>query len=169
MRKRARVVSRVVLLLAVLLGGSLVSRVWAGLTEGIAAYLGGDYTTAYREFLPLAEQGHVLAQTSLGFMYREGRGAPQDDTIAVIWFRKAAEQGHALAQASLGVMYTLGQGVPQNYVQAHVWFNLAASELPPGTGRDMAVRHRDLVAAKMTRAQLAEAQRRAREWRPKSP
>lgn len=87
----------------------------------------------------------------------------------MVWYRKAAEQGNALAQYNLGFMYHEGRGVSQDTVQAHVWFNLAASELPPGTNRDKAIRNRDLVAAKMTRAQLAEAQRRAREWRPKSP
>ena len=57
--------------------------------------------------------------------------------------------------------------MPQDYVQAHMWFNLAASRLPPGTNRDKAVKNRDIVAAKMTPAQIAEAQRLAREWKPK--
>ncbi len=78
-----------------------------------------------------------------------------------------AEQGHALAQTILGHMYVHGLGVPQDYVQAHMWLNLAASRFPQGTDRDMAVKDRDIVAAKMTPAQIAEAQKLAREWKPK--
>ena len=64
-------------------------------------------------------------------------------------------------------MYSNGQGVPQDYAQAHMWFNLAASKYPPGEDRDKAVKGRDIVAAKMTPAQISEAQKLAREWRPK--
>jgi uncharacterized protein len=56
----------------------------------------------------------------------------------------------------------MGQGVPQDYVIAHMWFNLAASG-----GHKNAVQGRDMVAAKMAPAQLAEAQKLAREWKPK--
>ena len=49
----------------------------------------------------------------------------------------------------------------KDYVSAHVWFNLAAA----GGYKD-AARHRDIVAAKMTPAQIAEAQKLAREWKP---
>ncbi len=48
-----------------------------------------------------------------------------------------------------------------------MWYNLAASRLPPGTDRDKAVKSRDIRAAKMTPAQIAEAQRLARDWKSK--
>ncbi len=60
-------------------------------------------------------------------------------------------------------MYDDGQGVPQDYVQAHMWFNLSAAG-PPDEYRDDAARNRDRVAKFMTPAQIAEAQRLAREW-----
>ena len=77
-----------------------------------------------------------------------------------------AEKGHAMAQFTLGLMYFKGQGVPQDYVRAHMWFNLAASRLT-GPTRDKAAKNRDSVAAKMTPALVGEAQRLAREWKPK--
>ncbi len=64
-------------------------------------------------------------------------------------------------------MYYNGRGVPQDYAQAHMWFNLAASRVPPGEGRDIAVKNRDIVAKTMTPAQISEAQKLAREWKPK--
>lgn len=76
-----------------------------------------------------------------------------------------AAQGDASAQFNLGVIYAEGQGVPQDYVQAHKWINLAAAK---GTGEDRNKRAkvRRRVAAKMTPAQIAEAQKLAREWKP---
>jgi uncharacterized protein len=63
-------------------------------------------------------------------------------------------------------MYNKGQGVPQDYVQAHMWFNLSAGRSPLGDVHDAAVQERDTVATKMTPAQIAEAQKLAREWKP---
>ncbi len=114
-----------------------------------------------------AELGHARAQYNLGIMYYSGQGVPQDSAEALQWWRKAAEQGYATAQYYLGVTYHTGLDVPQDYVQAHMRYNLAASRFPPGEDRDKAVKYRDIVAAKMTPAQIAEAQKLAREWKPK--
>jgi TPR repeat protein len=116
---------------------------------------------------PLAEQGDAVAQNYLGLMYERGQGVPQNYVQAVSWYRKAAEQGDALAQFDLGFMYSNGQGVPPDYVQAHMWFNLAASRETNPERRSARVKARDLIAAKMTREQIAEAQQLALEWKPK--
>jgi TPR repeat protein len=71
--------------------------------------------------------------------------------------------GLKTAQAYLGILYKRGEGVPQDYVQAHMWFNLAASH----ENMSGAVELRDEIASKMTPAQIAEAQKLAREWKPK--
>ena len=67
------------------------------------------------------------------------------------------------AQDSLGAMYYKGEGVPQDYVEAHKWRNLATSRVAGDTQRQYA-RSRDATAREMTPAQIAEAQRLAREW-----
>ncbi len=114
-----------------------------------------------------AEQGNAGAQNNLGVMYRNGHGVPQDYAKAVGWYRKAAEQGYATAQHNLGVMYGKGLGVPQDEAQAHMWLNLAASRFAPGEDRDRAVEGRNFVAERMTPAQISEAEKLAREWKPK--
>ena len=48
-----------------------------------------------------------------------------------------------------------------------MWYNLAAARMPPGEDRDVAVKNRDSIVKFMTPAQVAEAQRLAREWKPK--
>ena len=47
--------------------------------KGLEAAQAGDFTTALKEWLPLAEQGDAEAQTMLGVMYDNGYGVPQDD------------------------------------------------------------------------------------------
>ncbi len=88
-----------------------------------------------------------------------GEGVAKNDGEAVIWFRKAAEQGLANAQGMLGIMYAKGQAVPQDYVLAYMWLHLATE------GNQGAAQFRDAVAQRMSVAQVAEAQRQAREWK----
>ena len=110
-----------------------------------------------------ANAGDADAQYKLGYAYENGQGVPQDYAQAAAWFRKAAEQGDAVAQFNLGAMYRNGQGVPQDYVESHKWRNLAASRAS-AENQKIYAGIRDLVAAQMTPAQLAEAQQRASAW-----
>ena len=103
-------------------------------------------------------QGPVRAR----LLVRRGPGVPQDYAEAVRWYTKSAEQGDGMAQIMLGRMYEMGQGVPQDYVQAHIWYNQAYMS-GSRKNRDISVKNRDNVAKRMTPAQIAEAQRLARE------
>ena len=67
-----------------------------------------------------------------------------------------------MLQGMLGIMYAKGQGVPQDYVLAYMWLYLA-TEGNPG-----AAQYRDGVGKLMNAAQVAEAQKRAREWKAKA-
>ncbi len=106
----------------------LATPVLAGFQEGVDAYERGDYETALKKFLPLAEQGHGGAQNYLGELYAEGKGVPQDYTEAMKWYRLAAAQGDAAAQYFLGVRYAEGTGVPQDFQEAVRWFREAADQ-----------------------------------------
>ena len=134
---------------------------------GLEHYSSKDYVQAIKPFRLAAEQGDATAQFYLGVMYDNGEGVPQDYAEAVKWYRLAAEQGYASAQFNLGVMYNAGQGVPQDYARAHKWLNLAASRASAEKNKKYGAA-RDQVAEKMTAAQIAEAQRLAREWKPKT-
>ena len=95
---------------------------------GMDAYDREDYETALEIFQPLANQGYVPAQYSLGVMYQNGRGVIQNYTEAIKWYRKAANQGLDVAQNNLGVMYQNGHGVVQNYTEAIKWYRKAANQ-----------------------------------------
>ncbi len=149
------------LVVVALFVGSMTAHA-ADFHAGFKAYQRGDYATAIQIFRQLADQGNARAQTYLGFMYDNGLGVTQNYEAALRWFRKAAEQGDTWAQYKLGLLHQYGRGVPQDFVQAHMWFNLAAEQ-----GEKKAKKYRDLLAEKMILAQIAEAQRLAREWKPK--
>jgi len=128
-----------------------------------------DNTQALKWYRKAAEQGLPEAQHNLGLMYEKGQGVPQNYTEAGRWYRRAAEQGLPESQVNLGIMYYNGQGVPQDYVLAHMWLSIAASRYPASVNKRVndVVNYRDIVDTKMTPAQVAEAQRLARDWKPK--
>ena len=70
-----------------------------------------------------------------------------------------AEQGFASVQNNLGVKYYKGEGVPQDYIQAHMWLSFAAVQ-----GHELGRNNRDIIAEKMTSADISKAQALAREW-----
>jgi TPR repeat protein len=96
-------------------------------------------------------------------MYAFGDGLPKNNKEALKWYEKAAAQGNAKAQFNLGVMCGTGEGVLQDFVKAYMWLNLAAEQGIPN-----AKAMRDHLIDVMTPAQIAEAQRLAREWKPKA-
>ena len=75
----------------------------ADFDAALTAYDRGDYAAALAELRPLAEQGDATAKNSLGVMYDEGHGVPQDYAEAMTWYRKAAEQGYTSAQYNLAL------------------------------------------------------------------
>jgi TPR repeat protein len=70
-----------------------------------------------------------------------------------------AAAGTPDALFELGMLYATGLDVEANLVVAHKWFNLAAMR-----GSTAALARRKELALEMTPAQIAEAQRLAREW-----
>ena len=121
-----------------------------------------DETEAVKWFRKAAEQNVADAQFSLGVCYAIGQGVMKDDAEAVKWFRKAAEQNYADAQYNLGVCYDSGEGVAKDEIEAYKWWLLAA-----GQGNDDAKYNMTIVENKMTREQIAEGQRLARDFKPR--
>jgi TPR repeat protein len=187
-----RTFTSLVLGVALLMGGSGagLAQDWDAFVD---AEKRGDYATAFRELSLLASQGDLASQYNLGVAYYNGKGVPQNYREAVKWYqvsaargfapamhnlgwmynkglgvtqdyrealrlyRLAAEKGFAEAQRDMGVMYAEGKGVTQDYIYAHMWSNIAASNGADAAG------NRDIVAGKMTAAQIARAQELAKQ------
>jgi TPR repeat protein len=95
---------------------------------GIAALQREQYSTAFRSWLPLAEDGIPEAQLNLGHLYQEGLGVEIDYSAAFLWYQRAAEAGLAEAQFNLGLLYFDGNGVPQDKPTAMDLFHQAEDQ-----------------------------------------
>ena len=121
-------------------------------------------------FRSAADRGDVAAQFYLGFMYSEGQGVPQDYAKATKWFRLAADRGDPQAQYNLALSYSKGENAGgSRTISAPICGSilpLRISPLPTLAAAPPSP-NRDVVAHKMTPDEIAEAQKLAREWKPK--
>jgi len=114
--------------------------------------------TAVKWYTLAAEQRNAYAQKNLGALYAKGKGVPQNDKTAVKWYKLSAEQGDARAQFLLGMMYLLGRGVKRDIVYASMWTNLSILN-----GNEIGAKIRNIIAKRMTPADISTAQKLARE------
>lgn len=144
-----------------------------------------DFGEALRWYHIAADQSSSYAENVIGIAYEHGLSVAQDYAEAFRWYRRAANKIYERPgntwihspQYNIAAMYASGRGTAQDYVQALMWFTLAAAfgdTKPPGplgiqlvdTSKYTALEQRDRVMALMTSAQIKEAERLAREWRP---
>jgi hypothetical protein len=97
--------------------------------KGRKAAQNKDYKEAIKWFEKSVEQGDILGQTYLGFMYYQGLGVSQDYNQAAEWFAKAAEGNEPIGQNYLGLLYEQGiGGLGKNYENAAYWYLQAANQ-----------------------------------------
>jgi TPR repeat protein len=144
-----------------------------------------DLAEAIKWYRIAADQSSSYAENVMGVAYEHGLFVAQDDTEAFRWYRRAANKIYERPgdtwihspQYNIGAMYASGRGTAQDYVRALMWFTLAAAfgdtKQPDPLGiklvdtlKSTAVEQRDKLMALMTSAQITEAERLAREWRP---
>ncbi len=117
--------------------------------------------------LERAEKGEAEAQYDLAKNLETGRiGLKKDMVQAEHWYRMAAEQGDPFAQAGLAILYQFGKGVKADMVEACMWYTLASKGSKGGDHESIADMLDDITKL-MTPQQLAEARKRASEWKPK--
>lgn len=141
--------------------GSAQSQSYLGFMYATGQGVPLDYTQAMYWFRKAADQGDAKGQFNLGNGYFNGQGVPKDYKLAAYWFRKAADQGDAGAQFNLGLRYYNGEGIQKNMELAYFWWIVASKE-----GLADAIKNRDILEKTLTPQQRANAQTRAREWKP---
>ena len=144
------------LIVALLVSGAAVPAVAGPLEDGLEAYEKGDYATALRLWRPLAEQGDADAQSNLGLMYGGCRRTTRRQRRGT-----ARPPSRALRAQSTSWPCTNGQGLTQDSCRR----TCGGTSAPPRRAR--AAKNRDLVARTMTPTMIGEAQKLAREWKPK--
>ena len=144
-----------------------------------------DFREAIKWYRIAADQGSSYAENVMGVACEQGLHVAQDDAEAFRWYRRAANKIYERPgdtwihspQYNIGAMYASGRGTAQDYVRALMWFTLAVGfgdTKPPdpfgvklvNTSTSTAIEQRDKLVPLMTSAQIAEAEKLAREWRP---
>jgi hypothetical protein len=120
------------------------------LPNGAPAPFGTTAGTAHRQFI--SPERRRDQSDRVGVMARYD--ARMVETVEI-----APGGGTSDGLFQLGLMHCVGRDVPLDLVAAHKWFNLAALR-----GNADARRYRTEIAGEMTRQEIAEAQRQAREW-----
>ena len=133
----------------------------------LSGTLFGQEKPLRERLLERAQHGDAEAQYDLAKNLETGRiGLKRDMVQAEHSYRAAAEQGDPFAQAGLAILYQFGKGVKADPVEACMWYTLAAAGTKGGDHDSIAEMLVNLTQ-QITPEQRAEAQKRAREWKPK--
>jgi TPR repeat protein len=144
--------------------GDVLAQLWLGAFYEQGRYgIERDYFKALKWLSMAAKQGQPDAQVTLGQMYENGEGVPPDYRMAAYWYRKAADHTLNLGGAGVGAnslvqLYQDGYATSEDYV--FVYLSYAYAQDKDGMQE---------VAHKMSTSQLADAQRRVREWMEPGP
>lgn len=115
----------------------------ASLSKALDAPQAGDFTTAYNEWLPIAEQGDVNTQFYLGLLHSRQLIENSSQEQVVKWYFLAAQNDHINAQFNLGLKYDKGIGVEQSDAEAFAWYFTAANNGHPEAQSNVANMYRD--------------------------
>ncbi|KAJ1808859.1 ERAD-associated protein, partial [Coemansia sp. RSA 2598] len=87
-----------------------------------------DLGSAFEEYQAISEKtGNAQAQYMLGFFYSTGvGGAPQKNSLALLYTSLAALQGHIAAGMVMGFRTKMGAGVPADCAEAVEYYRLVA-------------------------------------------
>jgi TPR repeat protein len=141
----------------------------ADMKKAAGAYENKDMATAVRIWKVWAGKGNAEARTLLGAMYWSGEGVPRDHKEAARLYLLAANQGYARAQNNIGFMLGFGEGIPpQDDIEAYKWLTLAINGYTARNQDRLEQARQDLatLAKRMGPAQIAEAERRAKAFKP---
>jgi TPR repeat protein len=141
----------------------------ADMKKAAGAYERKDMATAVRIWKEWAGKGNAEARTLLGAMYWSGEGVPRDHKEAARLYLLAANQGYARAQNNIGFMLGFGEGTPPpDDVEAYKWLTLAINNYTARNQERLEQARTDIaaLAKRMSPAQISEAQRRAKAFKP---
>lgn len=79
-------------------------------------------------FEKASDQNHPGAKYYLGWMYEQGRGVEQNDSMAFLYYKEASDLGDLDARVNLGSLYQQGRGIALDLNKARKCFETALEE-----------------------------------------
>jgi TPR repeat protein len=142
--------------------GDADAQFWLGREYEDGAF-GPNYQEALQWLQQSAEQGLPNAQCRMGQKYEFGQGVPKDEAVAGRWFKAAADhysdvEGVWKAEVELAYMYRDGR-LRDSPIEAYKWLAIVDRSVVPPISDDT-----DQLARKMSKSDVAEAQRLADAW-----
>jgi hypothetical protein len=147
------------MVLAVLLIGNAAARAQATFDDGRRAYDLGAYADAEKIWTSLANSGDARSQSSLGYLYREGKGVKRNGLRAAAWYYRAAVHGEPTAEAALCDMHIKGEVIAHNLKAALFWCELSIEG-----GETSGIALRDRVLNRMSTQERDEAWDMVAKW-----
>ena len=127
--------------------------------QGVKAFDAGDYASARKLLLPLAEHhGYTKAMNILGKMAELGLGGKVNGPEAKKWYEKAALLGSKDDMYNLGVLYGEGEAIERDYIKSVAWLGAAYDHR-----QKKALQPAKLISTKLNEKELAEASRLRKE------
>jgi TPR repeat protein len=134
-------------------------------------FVPADEAVALQWWTRAAEQGLAVGQYNVAKARQRAMRKMNDMVVVNEWLLKAAEQGFLEAQLDIAVSYTMKGEKWFDPVQAYKWFTIgAANALAQGSrGQEdelaiFAYNNLTKFSKKMTKAQIAEAEKLSRAW-----
>jgi SH3-like domain-containing protein len=94
--------------------------------QAASAYQSGDFPTAEKLWLKLADQGDANAQYALSIMHLKKEAQNAEDATAFRYLVAASKKQHLASMFNLGVAYWEGRGVERQREKALNWWEIAA-------------------------------------------
>lgn len=126
-----------------------------------------SYKDAAEWYRKSADAGKPDAVFTMGVVYEGGIGVPRNGKESFAWYKKSADRGFYPGQLKVANMYAKGQGVPKDPAASYLWYAIAERFTPrAGNDRFEIPIIKDKLSAMMTKEQIADADRKAKAWKP---
>ncbi len=114
-----------------------------------------------------ADAGKPDAIFMMGVMHEGGAGVPRNVNEAFNWYKKSADRGFYPGILKVADMYGKGRGVKKDLAQSYFWFSIAEKNAPASTNDRYEIPIvKDRLSTLMTKEQVADADRKAKAWKP---
>jgi len=126
-----------------------------------------NYKDAAEWYLKSANAGDVQGVFMMGVVYEGGIGQPRNIAEAFKWYKKSADRGFYAGILKVANMYGKGQGAAKDNAAAYLWYAIAELRAPKDSNDRFELPIvKDKLSTLLTKEQVADAERRAKAWKP---